>query len=94
MASLRRGRRHCCRTGFKPVFDADEYDFCVTLWNMNRSSAEQAGPQVSPQVERLLDALGEREMPAAEIMEALGFSDRKSFRGNYLSPALEAGPPR
>lgn len=48
-------------------------------------------PPVTPLVEALLDVLAEKELQTNEIMQALGLSDRKNFRRNYLNPALEAG---
>ena len=42
-------------------------------------------------VKKLLDALGEEELSATEIMERLGLSHRPTFRKNYLNPALEQG---
>ncbi len=50
----------------------------------------QVAPQVSPQVKALLGAL-QGEMSRGALMNALGLSDRKSFRARYLLPALEAG---
>jgi len=50
----------------------------------------QVSPQVSPQVERLLSVL-KGEMSRQEIQAALGLKDRKSFRRNYLLPALRSG---
>jgi len=52
--------------------------------------APQVSPQVSPQVERLLSVL-KGEMSRQEIQAALGLKDRKSFRRNYLLPALRSG---
>ncbi len=40
-------------------------------------------------VERLLSALGNDTLPAAEIMARLGLSHKATFRKNYLTPALE-----
>ncbi len=86
---------------FKPKFEATPYNFAVTLWNMNYST-EQAGEQVNiqvstqvntqvnTQVARVLAAIGDGELTAGEIMEALGFSERSTFRKNYLHPALES----
>lgn len=48
-------------------------------------------PQVTDQVRALLDALGDRELSAMELMNSLGLSHRHTFRQNYLNPALEAG---
>ena len=48
-------------------------------------------PQVAPQVEKLLEVMGDCEMSARQIAEALGLSDRKNVRRLYLDPALELG---
>ena len=48
-------------------------------------------PQVTPQVMRLLAALGEGGSDRAALQAGMGLSDRKSFRELYLAPALEAG---
>ncbi len=50
----------------------------------------QVAPQVTPQVERLLTAL-QGDMGREDIMVRLGLKDRKSFRGLYLAPAVQAG---
>ena len=42
--------------------------------------------QVTDQVKALLDALGDDELPAREIMCRLGLSHRPTFRRNYLNP--------
>lgn len=56
-------------------------------------SADQDGDQVTDQdkrpVNRLISALGNDTLSAAEIMERLGLSHRPTFRKNYLNPALE-----
>jgi len=52
---------------------------------------DQVTDQVSDQVRRLLEVLGEREMGGAELMSDLGLSHRPTFRKNYVSPALSAG---
>ena len=49
----------------------------------------QEGPQVSPQVRRLLFVLAGGEMSRRDILHALGLSDRKSLRERYLLPALQ-----
>lgn len=41
-------------------------------------------------IRRLLDAIS-GEMSGQELLEALGFRDRKSFRERYIAPALRAG---
>ena len=91
---------------FKPVFESKQDAFWVTLWNMNYVEgaatdpvgthdgthvSPQVTPHVSPQVERLLAALGDGELTSAELMTAMGFSDRSSFQQNYLKAALESG---
>ena len=45
--------------------------------------------RTDPPVERLLSALGNDTLPAAEIMARLGLSHKATFRKNYLNPALE-----
>ena len=56
-------------------------------------SADQDGDQVTdqdkPPIERLLSALDDDTLSAAEIMERLDLSHRPTFRKNYLNPALE-----
>jgi hypothetical protein len=52
---------------------------------------DQVSIQVSDQVRRLLDALGQGEKTAADLMQALDLRHAPTFRKNYLSPALEAG---
>lgn len=56
-------------------------------------STDQDGDQVTDQdktpVERLLTALGDDTLSAAELMDRLGLSHRPTFRNNYLNPALE-----
>ena len=51
--------------------------------------SDQAADQVTDQdktpVERLLAALGNETLPAAELMERLGLSHRPTFRKNYLN---------
>lgn len=57
------------------------------------SSTDQVTGQVTDQdrtpTERLLSALGDETLSAAELMERLGLSHRPTFRKNYLNPALE-----
>lgn len=56
-------------------------------------SSDQGSDQVTDQdkspVDRLLLALGNDTLSAAELMERLGLSHRPTFRKNYLNPALE-----
>ena len=54
--------------------------------------AEKDGTdKLSPSVQKLLDAMGDEELSAAEIMDRLGLSHRPTFRINYLNPALDQG---
>lgn len=80
---------------FKPLFEARGNSFWVTLFNMNYATADQVSPPsqppVSGRIELVLDALGNSELSPSQIMDKMGFSDRKAFRRNYLYPALEAG---
>lgn len=55
-------------------------------------STDQDSDQVTDQdspINRLLAALGDEELSAAEIMKRLGLSHRPTFRKNYLIPALD-----
>ena len=51
----------------------------------NRSTGK-----VTPQVEKLLKILS-REMGRSEIMNIMGFKDKKNFVKNILRPAIEEG---
>ena len=55
------------------------------------NTLHQPTPQVAPQVESLVAALGDNELTARELMERMGLSDRKNFRLLYLAPSLESG---
>jgi len=52
---------------------------------------DQVTDHVSDQVKRLLKALAQQQLSAAELMRTLGLSHRPTFRKNYLQPALESG---
>lgn len=54
-------------------------------------SPPKSTPQVDPQVFRLLNVLGDKELSLREIAEALGLSDRKNVMRNYVAPALDSG---
>lgn len=57
-------------------------------------STDQDSDQVTDQddaINRLLSALGDEELSAAEIMKRLELSHRPTFRKNYLTPALDKG---
>lgn len=64
--------------------------FCDTLKDTNvvGRSTDQDSDQDSP-VNRLLAALGNEELSAAEIMNRLGLSRCPTFRKNYLTPTLD-----
>ena len=52
--------------------------------------AEQVTPEVTPEVERVVTALG-GEWSRQQLREALGLKDDEHFRKAYLLPSLEAG---
>lgn len=54
-------------------------------------TTEQVGEQVTEQVQRLLDVLGEESLSTKELMERLGLKHRPTFRDNYLLPAMKIG---
>ena len=47
--------------------------------------------QVTEQVERLLDAIGDDIVSSKELMERLGIKHRPNFRDKYLLPAMKLG---
>lgn len=47
--------------------------------------------QVTEQVGKLLEVMGDKEYSTKELMELLGLKHRPTFRDNYLLPALELG---
>lgn len=55
------------------------------------ADTEQVGEQVTEQVERLLEVIGDKEYSTKELMELLGLKHRPTFRDNYLLPSLELG---
>ena len=75
---------------FKPVFESKQEAFWVTLFNMNYVEGA-ATDQVSTQVAMTLEAIGDCELSASDLMGIMGFSERSTFRKNYLRPALEVG---
>lgn len=52
---------------------------------------EQVTVQVTEQVERLLDAIGDDIVSSKELMERLGIKHRPNFRDKYLLPAMKLG---
>lgn len=63
------------------------------IWDTleNYSASDQDTDQVSDQVKRLLEVLGDKTLSAVELMEMLGLKHRPTLRKNYLHPALENG---
>ena len=57
---------------------------------VSQESTPQVAPQLTPQVERLLQILV-GTMSREELQRTLGLQDRKSFRARYLTPALADG---
>ncbi len=55
------------------------------------SRTDQVSVQVTDQVERLLNVIGEDVISANELMERLNLKHRPTFRKNYLNPALKLG---
>ena len=55
------------------------------------ANTEQVAEQVTEQVERLLEIIGDEEYSTKELMELLGLRHRPTFRDNYLLPALDMG---
>ncbi len=51
--------------------------------------ADQVADQDKTPADRLLFALGNDTLPAADLMVRLGLSHKPTFRKNYLNPALE-----
>lgn len=47
--------------------------------------------QVTEQVERLLEVIGNNVYSTKELMELLGLKHRQTFRNNYLLPTMEKG---
>ena len=70
---------------FLPRFEDKNGFFRVILWDMNYRESDK-----TDQVTILLSDLGEKELNAGELMEALSLSHRPTFRTNYLNPALES----
>lgn len=52
-------------------------------------STDQDSDKDKNQIDRIISAIGEDTLSAAEIMARLGLSHRPTFRKNYLNPALE-----
>lgn len=55
-------------------------------------NTDQENDQVktdTPNLVKLLEAIGEDTLSAVEIMSRIGLSHRPAFRKNYLTPALK-----
>lgn len=55
------------------------------------AKTEQVTVQVTEQVKRLLDALGQDSLSGKELMDRLGLKHRPTFRNKYLLPSIELG---
>jgi len=68
---------------------ADAAPFVEFMLQALRDAMREAGDtdQVSDQVKMLLEAIGNSELSGSELMKALGFSHRPTFRANYLLSA-------
>ncbi len=55
----------------------------------NDQDSDQVADQDKTPADRLLFALGNDTLPAADLMVRLGLSHKPTFRKNYLNPALE-----
>lgn len=58
--------------------------------NITSVATPQDDPQVTPQVEQLVQVLV-GNMSRSDLQAALGLRDRKSFHERYLAPALAEG---
>lgn len=63
--------------------------FILSLMALNQT--EQVGVQVTEQVEKLMDVIGDMPMSNNELMKLVGIKHRPTFRKNYLLPAIEQG---
>ncbi len=52
---------------------------------------DQITLQVTDQVKKLLQVLGDEELSSKELMERVQIKHRPTFRNNYLLPAIEQG---
>jgi len=61
---------------------------------LDPSSTPQVPPKYTPstpQVQKLIGGMGEFYMSLKDMLNVLGFKDRKTFRESYLTPALSEG---
>jgi len=52
---------------------------------------DQVSDQVTDQVAALIRVIGTAELGSNDLMQAMGWSHRPTFRNNYLNPSLEGG---
>ena len=50
-----------------------------------------SNPTVTPQLGKLLSAIGNNTLSAKEIMEKTGMNDKRNFVKNYIHPAINSG---
>ena len=90
-SGIRRIHDACLEHGVaEPDFHVSPDWLTVTFPRQEAAVAPHATPHVTPHVGRLIAAL-RGEMSRAELMNALGLSDRKHFASTYLHPCLDAG---
>ena len=54
-------------------------------------TTDQVGEQVTEQVRKLLESIGQDTLSGKELMERVEIKHRPTFRQNYLLPAIEQG---
>ncbi|MCQ4637421.1 Fic family protein [Anaerovorax odorimutans] len=67
----------------------DSLQQMTVVGSKNDQDSDQDSDQDNTFVNKLLEALGDHTLSAAELMERLDLSHRPTFRKNYLNPALE-----
>jgi len=75
-----------------PEFESDEdrTHFLIRLPVHPRAQLDEAVPQVTPQVTKLL-RVAEGELLREELQRRVGIADRKYFRTEFLGPAIRSG---
>lgn len=56
-----------------------------------KKNTPQAPPKYPPQVELLIQKMGDSYMTMREMAEVCNIKDLKYFRESYITPALESG---
>lgn len=77
-------------TDFKPLFESDNREFRVTLYNANYETLKEEINVIKTDEQILLDFCIEPKS-IQEMMDILGKSDRNHFREKYLNPLLKSG---